>query len=158
MRIAHKIGVLLAAIALLIVLLLLPRHSQGQSTPDNDSQDVGGYIVHYSAITTNQLLPAIAKEYGIERSDRRGLLNIAVQAKAGAGQDMVRADVSASVGDLTGHQRPIRFRETSENGDYDYLGEFPLTGSGTYVFDVKVIPPGGTRPLTVKFTHDYVVD
>jgi hypothetical protein len=163
MRIAHKIGVLLAAIALLVILLLLPRHGQGQSV-----QDFGDYIVHYSAITTNQLVGSVAKQYGIERSDRRGLLNIAVEAKTGGESRliqsnmiqsrMIRADVSASVGDLSGHVSPVHLRETSENGDIDYLGEFPLTGSGSYMFNVKVIPPGGTRPYVVKFSRDYVVD
>ena len=158
MRIAHKIGVLLAAIALLVILLLLPRHGRGQS-----AQDFGDYIVHYSAITTNQLVDSVARQYAIERSDRRGLLNIAVQAKAGGAarlieSHMIRADISATVGDLSGHVSPIHLRETSENGDIDYLGEFPLSGSGSYVFDVKVIPPGGTRPYSVKFSRDYVVD
>ncbi len=158
MRIAHKIGVLIIAIALLLVLLLLPRHSQGQS-----SQDVGNYIVRYSAITTAQLQPEMATHYGIERSEKHGLLNIALQAKNsagsdGTGPDMVRADVSASVGDLSGHANPIRFVETNEDGAFDYLGEFPLSGSGTYVFNVKITPPGGTQPYIVKFSHDYVVD
>jgi hypothetical protein len=153
MRIAHKVGVLLAAIALLLVLLLLPRPGHAQQT-----QDFGDYIVHYSAITTNQLLAEIAKSYGIERSASRGLLNIAVQAKGSGETHMVGADVSAEVSDLTGHRTPIRLRETSENGDIDYLGEFPLSGSGAYIFTVKVTPAGRTQPYVVKFNQDYVVD
>ena len=60
--------------------------------------------------------------------------------------------------DLTGHAVPIKLRETSENGDVDYLGEFPLSGSGAYLFTVKVTPPGRTQPYLLKFNQDYVVD
>lgn len=150
---AHKIGVVFAAIALLLILLLLPRHGEGAQT-----QDFGDYIVHYNAISTNQLLAEVAKSYGIERSARRGLLNIAVQSKGGAEAHMVGADVRAEVADLSGHRAPIRVRETSENGDIDYLGEFPLSGSGAYIFTVKVTPPGHARPYVVRFNQDYVID
>ncbi len=154
MRIAHKAGVFIIAIVVLFVLLLLPRHGQGAQT----QQDFGDYIVHFSAITTNQLVAEIAESYGIERSGRRGLLNIAVQAKDDGQARMVGASVSAEVSDLTGHRQPIQLRETSENGDVDYLGEFPLSGSGAYVFTVKVTPPGHSQPYLVKFNQDYVID
>jgi hypothetical protein len=154
MRIAHKASVFIVAVVILFVLLLLPRHGHGGQT----QQDFGDYIVHYSAITTNQLVAEVAGNYGIERSDHRGLLNIAVQAKGGGETHMVGADVSAEVSDLTGHRQPIKLRETSENGDVDYLGEFPLSGSGAYIFTVKVTPPGHTQPYMVRFNQDYVLD
>jgi Domain of unknown function (DUF4426) len=153
MRNAHKVGVLLLAIALLIVLLLLPRHGQGAQ-----AQEFGDYIVHYNAIATSQLQAAIAKQYGIERSEHRGLLNIAVENKRDGAARMVNADVRAEVSDLTGHKQPIALRETEENGDVDYLGDFPLSGSGAYIFTVKVTPPGHTQPFVVRFNQDYVVD
>jgi hypothetical protein len=158
MRNAHKVGVLLLAIALLIVLLLLPRHGQGAQ-----AQEFGDYIVHYNAIATSQLQAAMAKQYGIERSARRGLLNIAVEKIADASRHdgtthMMNADVRAEVSDLTGHKQPIALRETEENGDVDYLGDFPLSGSGAYIFTVKVTPPGHTQPFVVRFNQDYVVD
>jgi hypothetical protein len=155
MRIAHKhkLTVLLIAILLLVVLLLLPRHGQGAQT-----QDFGDYVVHCNAITTSQLQAAIAKSYGIERSDKRGLINIAVESRRDGGSHMVNAEVRAEVSDLTGHKQPIALKETSENGDVDYLGEFPLDGSGAYVFTVKVTPPGHSQPFVVRFNQDYVVD
>jgi len=152
MRIAHKVGVALVAIALLLLLLTLPRRGHTQST-----QDAGDYIVHYSAITTQQLPADAAIQYGITRADNRGLLNVAVEAKHGDAS-MVRAKVSATVSDLTGHAQPVRFHETSENGAFDYLGEFPLNGSGSYLFTVNVTPPGTARAYVVKFNRDYIVD
>ena len=110
MRVAHKVGVLIAAIALLLILLLLPRHSEGAQP---NTQDFGDYIVHYSAISTNQLMTEVAKSYGIERSGHRGLLNIAVQAKSNDQAHMIGANISADVADLTGHHTPIQVRETN---------------------------------------------
>ena len=152
MRNAHKAGIVLLAIALLILLLLLPRHGQGAQT-----QDFGDYIVHYNAIATSRLQATIAKQYGIERSERRGLLNVAIENKRD-GTHMISADVRAEVSDLTGHKQPITLRETDENGDIDYLGDFPLSGSGAYIFTVKVTPPGHAQPFVVRFNQDYVVD
>ncbi len=123
---------------------------------DSD-KDFGDYTVHYNAISTNQLLPAIAKQYGIERSAMRGLLNISVESKIGTAHT-VSADITATVGDLAGHDKPISIRETSENGDIDYLGEFPIDASGTFIFKVKIAAPGQQQPLVVKFSQDLVAE
>ncbi len=154
MRAAHKTSVTLVVLALLLILLASPRHGHGQS---DSSQDVGKYIVHYSAISTNQLLPAMARRYGINRDANHGLLNIAIEEKGGESH-MVRVDVSARVGDLLGHDQVIRMRETSEDGEIDYLGVFELNGSGTYHFSVRLTLPGETQPHVIKFNTDYVVD
>lgn len=152
----HKIAVLLLAILVLIVLLVLPRHGHGVSS---QAQEFGDYVVHYNALTTEGLPAAAAKTYGFERSDARGLLNIAVEShRNGAPPQMISAQVQAEVSDLTGHRQPIALKETSENGDVDYLGDFPLSGSGAYVFTVKVTPPGRTQPFVVRFNRDYVID
>lgn len=151
MRIAHKVSVALIALALMLFLLLVPQHGRGQS------QDFGDYVVHYSAISTQQLPADAAAQYGIARAADRGLLNVAVEAKH-ADAAMVRATVSGTVSDLTGHAQPVQFHETNENGAFDYLGEFPLSGSGSYLFTVNVTPPGAARAYTVKFNRDYVVD
>jgi hypothetical protein len=152
MRIAHKVNIILIAAALMLLLLLVPRHGHGQSV-----QDFGDYIVHYSAISTQQLPADAAAQYGIARAGDRGLLNIAVEPKHGDAA-MVRADIRATVSDLTGHSQPVRFHETNENGAFDYLGEFPLNGSGSYLFTVSVTPPGAAHAYVVKFNRDYVVD
>jgi hypothetical protein len=152
MRIAHKVSVALIALALMLFLLLVPRHGRGQS-----AQDFGDYVVHYSAITSQQLPQQAAAQYGIARSDSRGLLNIAVEAKR-TDAAMVRAAISATVSDLTGHSEPVRFHETNENGAFDYLGEFQLNGSGSYLFTVNVTRPGATHAYVVRFNRDYIVD
>jgi hypothetical protein len=141
--------IVLLAIAALCVAPIIVHAGSGK--------DFGDYIVRCNAISTLQLVPAIAKQYGIERSAKRGLLNISVESETGTAHT-VSANVAATVGDLTGHDKPIAVRETSENGDIDYLAEFPLDSSGTFVFTIKVTPTGRTQPFVMKCTQDLLAD
>ena len=152
MRVAHKIGIAIVVVVVLIVLLLLPRRGAGQS-----GRDFGDCIVYYSAVPTEQLLAEVAHRYGIERSPHRGLLNIAIEDKHDTAHT-ISAAVSADVSDLTGHRQHFDVRETAENGDIDYLGEFSLQGTGTYLFTVRIARPGHDRPYVLTFSQDYVVD
>ncbi len=131
MRVAHKVGLLIAVILLLLA-LLLPRTGHA-----DQSAAFGDIVVRYSAISTDQLFADIARRYGIERSTHNGLVNIAVEQKNGAGESsLIAASVSGSVADLTGHANPNRFPDTRDDGAIDYLGEFPIDASGTYVFTI----------------------
>jgi hypothetical protein len=154
MRTAHKMGLLVIVVVVLLLALLLPRAGHA-----DQSAAFGDVVVRYSAISTDQLFAEVAQRYGIERSPRNGLVNIAVEQKtAGAEPALIAASVSGSVADLTGHGKPIRFRETRDEGAIDYLGEFPIGASGTYMFTINVTPSGRAQPYTVRFNRDYVLD
>jgi hypothetical protein len=154
MRTHHKIAVAVTVIIVLLLALLIPRTGHADQTAA-----FGDIVVRDSAISTDQLFPAVAQSYGIERSNHNGLVNIAIEKKDGADAgEMIAAVVTGKVADLTGHSRPIRFRETNEDGAVDYLGEFAIDASGTYVFTINVSKVGQTAPYTVKFNRDYAVD
>jgi hypothetical protein len=119
-----------------------------------DDHPFGDITIHANALSTMQLMPAMAKQYGITRDAKHGLLNVSIE-QAG---HTISASVTAQVGDLTGHRHELPLRETTENGDIDYLGEFAIDGSGTYVFTVTATVPGKMQPMTARFTQDLVVD
>lgn len=155
MRNVHKIGIAVTVAVVALFALLLPRCSNA----GEHSAQFGDLTVRYSAISTEQLFAPVAARYGIERSPHNGLVNIAIERRDdGQAATLVAAAVSGHVADLTGHSRPIRFRESRDEGGIDYLGEFPLDTSGTYVFTIEVTPPGRARPYTVRFHRDYVLD
>jgi hypothetical protein len=151
MRLSHKVILAIAVIVLLLLALAMPRSSAAQS------EAFGDVTVRYSAISTDQLFADAARRYGIERSPRRGLVNVAVERRDGSGA-MIAAQVTGTVATLAGRGRPIRFRETREEGAIDYLGEFAVEESGTHVFTIEVTPPGRAQPYTIRFNRDYVLD
>jgi len=65
--------------AALLSLLISP------ATQAEQSKVFGDYTVHYSAFTTDNLTPSIAKQYNIPRSKKRALLNISVLKKTADG-------------------------------------------------------------------------
>lgn len=133
-------------------LALLPFAARSQY-----EQTFGDMTVHYSALPTERLLPAMAKSYGIERSARRGLVNIAIEQKtSSATTSSVRASVSGKAVSVGGDSSTLKFRELVEEGTVSYIGEFPLSAPDTYTFTVTITPEGAAPPYTLKFNQDFV--
>lgn len=123
----------------------------------SQSQSFGDYTIHYSALPTDVLQPQTAQTYGIERSTRRGLVNIAVYKKTtGADEQAVEIALSGKASNLAGHDIPITFRQLHDGGNVYYIGEFPLHGADTYQFRIEVTPQGATQPYRLKFSQDFV--
>jgi hypothetical protein len=47
------------------------------------SQKFGPLEIHYNALTTDELLPEVARAYKIERSKTRGLVTMSVRSRTG---------------------------------------------------------------------------
>lgn len=144
------------AFALIAALILgaIPVIGQAQY-----AEDFGDYRVRYSALPTDQLLPDVARAYGIERSRQRGLLNVAVQrSAAGRASDPIRALLNGTATSLGGQRVSLKFREIAEDGAVYYISEFPVSAPDTYRFSINVTPEGATAPYLLKFNQDFVAD
>ena len=87
----------LLALLFLVLPLLLPATAQAEQF-----QDFGDYVVHFNALPTSFLDPAVAKNYRIVRSKNRAMLNITVLKKVmGTAGSPVRATVTASAKNLS---------------------------------------------------------
>ncbi|HOV56568.1 MAG TPA: DUF4426 domain-containing protein [Rhodanobacteraceae bacterium] len=151
MKLAHKLGVLIGVLA---ALLLAPERGQAEQF-----QRFGDVVVHYNALSSDQLPPEVAKTYGFARSSRKGLLNIAVQREAGsAPARAIAARVEARASNLMGQRIPVSVREVRDGEAIYYLGEFAVAGTDTLRFEVDVTPEGATAPLKLRFSKDYVTD
>jgi hypothetical protein len=139
----------LASIAFVLALLPFAASSQYR-------QEFGTIVAHYSAISTQHLLPEMAKHYGISRARDRGLVNLALERSGTT--ESVRAAVSGTATTLSGERKEIRFREVVEEGSVSYLGEFALSAPDTYTFTLSIAPENATTPYTLKFTQDFVRD
>ncbi len=80
------------------------------------SADIGDHIVHFSAQTTDQLPPEVARLYSIVRSKNRAMLNVSVLQEAG--NKAVTAVVTVKTVNLTG-QSGASFREIIDLSDWD---------------------------------------
>lgn len=123
------------------------------------AQDFGAYRVRYSALPSTQLLPDVAKSYGIVRSSARGFVNIAVQRTAsGDASSPIRAAIDGKATSLGGASVALKFREIAEDGAVYYIGEFPVSAPDTYRFAISITPEPGATSFVVKFDQEFVAD
>ena len=69
------------------------------------SADIGTHIIHFSAQSTDQLPPEVARAYDILRSKNRAMLNVSVIKKADNAP--VAADVTVKTVNLTGQLKNV---------------------------------------------------
>lgn len=138
----------------------------GQTDADNEVmpgtesyKEFGEYVVHFNALTTDQLDATIAGEYGIVRSQNRVLLNISILKREGLGLDKpVTGTVTATAANLTGQLRNLLVREIREGDAIYYIAETQIVNSESLIFTVNATPESTSTPLTVRFQKQFFVD
>jgi len=146
-----RVASLLARFGIPAVLALL----SGPALADS-SRDFGNYEVHFNALTTDMLSPAVARQYGIARSGNRGMINVVVLKKTlGTPGQPVKADLQAMGTNLTGQIKDISLREIDEGNAIYYLGEFSVIHQETVDFDIRVRPAGSNDTYHVRFRHQF---
>lgn len=141
---------LLAASFALAALAALPTSAQQHEAAD--------HTILYSVLPTDRVNAEVARRYGIERSERQGLLTIIVRRKdAAAGDPAVTARVAGTVQSLLGEPQTLRFREVHGEGTVDYLATFKLRRPDTLRFMLDVTPEGG-RAEAVRFQREFPAD
>ena len=122
----------------------------------DDSARIDGHEVHFNALVTTSVSEAMARQYGIERSARRGMVVLAVHASGGSGEmRAVAAQVGGEAVNLTGRRVPIAFREIA-GPDVSYVGLFELDGADTWTFHLTVRPEGAARAAPIRFSRNLV--
>lgn len=131
----------------LLTLVLAPSAAMAEQSVKFDDIEV-----HYNAMPTSELLPEVAKNYKLERSQTRGLLTISVLRKnqLGVGQP-IKAEVEAHVVNQYSQLGNIDLREIQEGPAIYYLGEFRMSPPDTLKFTLSVKPQGSTKTHKVEF-------
>ena len=133
----------------LLILFALPLRAE-------QAKDLGDYVVHYIAFTTDTLPPEVARNYGITRSRSRGMINITVLKKgAGIAGKPVPATIEVSAVNMSNQYRNVPVREIRDGEAIYYIGEFGVTHEETVRFDVQVRPQGSPDTLQVEFSQDF---
>ncbi len=144
---------LLRMIILLALLPAIPAQAQ-------QAQEFGDYKVYYNALNSSLIAPAVAKAYGIRRSDSRGLINISVMHKADKQTETaIMATVTVSARNLTGQTRNINLREVNDgDGAVYYIGELSVRNMETFDFTVQVTPKGEKQPFSLNFRQQFYTE
>lgn len=117
--------------------------------------EFGDYIIHYSAFTADMLHPPIAKSHGIQRSQNRGVLTIAIQRKPAKAPADVVAQVNAQALTLNQQLRSLDMREVREGDAIYYLADFPVRNEEVLDFEVNVQPQKVAKPYTFRFRQQF---
>lgn len=123
------------------------------------SRDFGDFVVHFNALTTDQLTPQIAGQYGIVRSENRAMLNVSILEKGEDGMTTpVPGSVSATAINLTGQLKNLAMREITEGTAIYYIGETTVNDGETLIFTVDVTPINDPSRYTVRFMKQFFTD
>jgi len=123
------------------------------------SADIGNHVIHFSAQSTDQLPPAVAREYNIVRSKNRAMLNVSVLKKPN--NVPVAAEVSVNTVNLTGQLKNVTMRKIEEPGDVVaiyYIGDTTVANREVLVFDISIKPEGEETVSQVRFKRQFYSD
>ena len=119
------------------------------------AQKFGDVEIHYNALTTDELLPEVARAYKIERSKTRGLLTISVLKKNKMGVPVpVSAKISVFATNLTQQLSQLTMREIKEGTAVYYLAEFRVAPPDTLTFN-GVVEVQGDPKREIKFSQTF---
>jgi hypothetical protein len=138
---------------LLLLTLLATAAWAENSTP------IPGYTVHHNAIPSASLDPAIAKQYGIQRSKYRGMLNVSIIKEVpGTTGTSSEGEVLAKATNIRGQSINIPMRKIEEGNAIYYIGEFRIADQETLNFELQVQPRGERRSYTAKLSQQFFID
>jgi hypothetical protein len=118
--------------------------------------DIGDHVVHFSAMSTDQLSPEVARAYNIVRSKNRAMLNVSVLQQAD--NQPVSASVSVKTVNLTGQLKNVTMRKITEGDAIYYIGEVAIANRETLVFDISINPDGIEKVSEVRFKREFFTD
>jgi hypothetical protein len=124
-----------------------------------NSTSIPGFTIHHNAIPSASLEPDIAKQYGIQRSKYRGMLNVSViKSVEGTTGESSEAVVLAKANNIRGQLISIPMRKITEGDAIYYIGEFRIADQETLNFEIQVQPKGETRYYTAKLSQEFFID
>jgi hypothetical protein len=115
--------------------------------------DIGDHVVHFSAQSTDQLPPEVARAYNIVRSQNRAMLNVSILEEGS--NTPVTADVAVKTVNLTGQLKNVTMRMIQEQEAIYYIGETPVANQETLIFDISVRPDGVEKATDVRFKRQF---
>ncbi len=118
----------------------------------------GDWAVHWTLINSADLLPQVARAYGIRRSRNRGLVILNPMRRDAGGETAVAGTASGVARNLIGHRQTLSWRAIDEGQAYYLIAGFDILNQEFLHFDIEVLPEGATEPLRLKLTQQFFTD
>ena len=112
------------------------------------SVDIGDHIVHFSAQSTDQLAPDVARAYGIVRSKNRAMLTVSVLREGTT--TVVPAEVTVRTVNLAGQLKNVTMRKIQEQEAFYHIGETAVANREMLIFNISITPEGATKASDVN--------
>jgi hypothetical protein len=124
-----------------------------------EEQTFGIYTVHYIAVNSTFLTPAVAAQYDIVRAERRAFLNIAVlRNEADGSTTPVTAVLTGGKRNLLRQATDIDFNEIREGDAIYYIGEFDFSNAEILRFEIEVQPEGKGAAHTIEWSTQLYIN
>ncbi len=139
-----------------------PKPAKRIDAPEEAITRIGDVTIRANVMRTANLNEAVARGYGIQRSDNTLMLLVSVR-QGPDGQDIaLPATIQASVANLHGQRRDIEMRElrTGDPGSgpeqalIDYVGTVDVSPPDTLSFDLKIAREGAA-PASMQFNREF---
>jgi len=120
----------------------------------------GDYVLHFNAISTDQLPPEVARAYNIVRSKNRAMLTVSIIKNVDDVPGVVSqaGTVTATAANLTGQLKNLTLREIREDDAIYYIGDVAVANSETLVFNIEALPENTTDRMSVRFSRQFFAD
>lgn len=123
------------------------------------AKDFGKYMIHYSAYTTDNLTPSVAKQYNIKRNKKYALLNISVLKKmSDAPGKPASAKVRGTATNLSQQLKELSFREIAEQGAIYYIATTSVNNAEILKYNIEVLPEGEQITHTLAFDQQFYTE
>ena len=133
----------------LLLLMLMPGTAMAEQ-----KKQLGNWDVHYIAMPSTLIEPAIAKSYNIERSKFNGLVNISVLNTKD--QKAQQVTISGSAKNLLGQQKELTFQQVTEGEAVYYLAQLPYRNEERFTLSIAISQ--GNQNQQLKFEHTFYVE
>ena len=151
---------IVALVTLTITFLVVGCGGSGEGTTVPQAQpaaasdvDIGDYVVHFNAQSTDLLSPDVARALNIVRSKNRAMLTVSV-LEEGSGASVL-AEITVRTVNLAGQLKNVTMRKVPEQEAIYYIGETGIANRETLTFNISITPEGQTRTSDVSFTREF---
>ena len=115
---------------------------------------LGPWEVHYIAFPSTFIQPNIAKNYDLDRSPNKGIINISVLKNSD--KSAQTASLTGTARNLLGNKKQLTFKEVVEGDAIYYLAQIDYSNEEIYRFDIEINQNGQVQ--TLKFQQKFYVD